>query len=239
MRKFIKDFGLYFGIFTGGLTVQDYLSKKKNLEEIGSKFKTKIEDLEKHVETKELEYQADMSQVKKGLSDMKTNVDNSIEKSKQTLDEYRQWGNSEAFKFLWEKTEECFNKVKDQEGALQNLIDNLKSNKNNFRMDDIFEQFTENFKNYLSTLNVEQTFALLHILFFFSMILLVYNIAIIFYSDLIIKYFSLETKYPKFARFIEIRRKFQRYYMTWNLIILLLILIMLLFLNFLVLLNLI
>lgn len=194
------------------------------------------------LEEQNVEHQIDLSQLKhkfnNGLENFKTFNDKMLE----AQEEQTNYGNTEAYNKLREKATEAFNKfIKEQEEA-EKLVDFLKKSKENFSPSDIFEQyehFVENFKNYLSTLSIEQTFAFLHIIFFIVMIILVYNIAIVFYSELFIKYLSIDNKYPKFARFIEIRRKFQRYYMTWNLIVLLIILIILLLLNLLVFLNLI
>jgi prepilin signal peptidase PulO-like enzyme (type II secretory pathway) len=102
-------------------------------------------------------------------------------------------------------------------------------------MDD-FDWF-DKFNKYLSTLDIEHTFALLHIIFFSTMLILVYNIIIVYYSEFLIKYFSIENKYPRLGRFIELRRKFQTYYMSLNIIILLLILLVLLALNLVVFLD--
>lgn len=46
-------------------------------------------------------------------------------------------------------------------------------------MNDYFEKFNE----FLSSLNIDQIFALLHIIFFATMLITVYNIAIVYYSD--------------------------------------------------------
>lgn len=56
-------------------------------------------------------------------------------------------------------------------------------------MNDYFEKFNE----FLSSLNIDQIFALLHIIFFATMLITVYNIAIVYYSDWLIKYLGLET----------------------------------------------
>jgi hypothetical protein len=53
---------------------------------------------------------------------------------------------------------------------------------------------------------------------FFSQVMLACLISIIFvfYGDLLIKRFDLENKYPKIAKFIQLRRKFQQYYLLLN-----------------------
>jgi hypothetical protein len=34
----------------------------------------------------------------------------------------------------------------------------------------------------------------------------------VFYGDSLIKYFKIEEKYPRIAKYIQLRRKFQQYY---------------------------
>lgn len=217
MKKYIKEFGAYFSILTGAITVNEYMSKRKNLETLVSEYNATVDGLCKKVEIKELERQIDLSHIKHQLMNFKTEVSTFIEKSTSASNEILNHGESETYQTIKEQAKTAFQKIVDREEEMEKLIDFLKDNKHNFKSEGLFEQYEhmlENFKIYLSTLSVEQTFALFHIMFFISMIFLIYNIAIIFYSDLIIKYFSIETKYPKFSRFIEIRRKFQRYYIT-------------------------
>ena len=140
-------------------------------------------------------------------------------------------GETEVYNYYLKHFKEAQERAMDLQDKMDKFIDDVKNS--NFIMEDWYESF----KEYLLTLSIDQTFALLHIIFFVTMLLLVYNIIIIFYSDLIIKYFSLESKYPSFARFIELRRKFQTYYMSLNIIVLLLIIFLLLILNLLVFLN--
>ena len=47
----------------------------------------------------------------------------------------------------------------------------------------------------------------------------VFNIILVLYGDYLIKRFDLENKFPKLAKFIQLRRKLQTYYLklcfTW------------------------
>lgn len=87
----------------------------------------------------------------------------------------------------------------------------------------------DSINQFLSTLNFEQTPAIMHISFYF--------ITLIYFGDYFIKYFNLEVKYPKIANFIKYRRKFQNYYVLVYLIIIVLILIFIIYINLLLLLT--
>ena len=91
--------------------------------------------------------------------------------------------------------------------------------------------FIDSINQFLSTLNFEQTLAILHISGSIFIILSIYSILLIFLGDSLINYFNLEEKYPKIANFIKIRRKFQKYYITLNVIIILLVLLTIIYIN--------
>lgn len=42
------------------------------------------------------------------------------------------------------------------------------------------------------------------------------SIIFVFYGDFLIKRFNLETRFPKLAIIIQLRRKFTKYYLIWN-----------------------
>ena len=56
-------------------------------------------------------------------------------------------------------------------------------------------------------------------------------------SNLLIDYFQLETKYPKIAKYIRLRRKFQNYYMFINILLIIFVCITILLLNLVLLLE--
>ena len=57
---------------------------------------------------------------------------------------------------------------------------------------------------------------------FVVIILNVINILSVLFGNEIIRYFNLEEKFPRLGLFFRLRLKFQRYYLIWNVLILLL-----------------
>ena len=51
-------------------------------------------------------------------------------------------------------------------------------------------------------------------------------------SDFLIKYFELETKFPKLSIFLQLRRKFQTYYLILNFLLIFITLITLIYIDF-------
>ena len=95
----------------------------------------------------------------------------------------------------------------------------------------------DEFKHYLSSLPIEKVGALGHILISFAILLSLLSIISVFYGDSLIKYFNLEVKYPKIAKFIQLRRQFQQYYFTLNIIAIILAFLLIIYVNFIVFLS--
>jgi len=113
---------------------------------------------------------------------------------------------------------------------IQNIINSKdgSSGSNSF----IGNNFIDSINQILSTLNFEQTLAILHISGSIFIIISLYSIMLIILGDFFIKYFNLEERFPKIANFIKIRRKFQNYYILINVIIIVLILLIIIYINF-------
>ncbi len=101
-------------------------------------------------------------------------------------------------------------------------------------MSQLISQYLTNLQGYLSTVPLEQGFALLNILLALILLVSVFNIAIIFYGDFLIVHLDLELKYPRLTQFISFRRRLQQHYFNRYLILLLLALSVLLVFNLLI-----
>jgi hypothetical protein len=116
------------------------------------------------------------------------------------------------------------------EELIKMLKDTFGSDSNNF----VNSNILENFKNYLSSLPIEKVGALGHIIISFGILFSIFSIISIFYGDFLIKKFNLEEKFPRIARFIQIRRKFQLFYFTLNIIAIICSLLLIIYVNFIV-----
>ena len=59
-----------------------------------------------------------------------------------------------------------------------------------------------------------------------------FNIGIAYYGDYLIINYKLEEKYPKLAKWIKLRRKFQHYYIGLNLLLISIALLFVIYVNF-------
>lgn len=102
----------------------------------------------------------------------------------------------------YDKQAEKYAKIIESEGVELNSISKSKSS-----------IFSIDIDKFISSLSKEELLAFSGLLL--NQLILSYVITIIFilYGDYLIERFKLETKYPKLAKFIQFRRKFQSYYL--------------------------
>ena len=99
-----------------------------------------------------------------------------------------------------------------------------------YYIDSIF-QFIQSYNNIITQLDLIHQVALLNILGTFSLIFILFSILIIFCGDYLIQRFELEMKYPKLAKWIQLRRKIKNYSLLWNLFLASTIIIIILIVN--------
>jgi Rad3-related DNA helicase len=148
--------------------------------------------------------------------ELQAKLDNLANKNLENLELIK-----ESNKSLDENIQNIINS-KDGSSGSKSLIDN---------------NFIESINQFLSSLNFEQTLAILHISGSIFILISLYSIVLIFLGDYFINYFNLEEKYPKNANFIKVRRKFQNYYISINVIIIVFVLLTIIYINFLLLLT--
>jgi hypothetical protein len=131
-------------------------------------------------------------------------------------------------------------KIGKSNDKLSEVIDMLfnsgsgSGSKTNFLFVDEITKFISMYQDYLSTLTLVQTGALVHIILSLFIFFCLFSIIGIFYGETLIRYFNLEEKYPKLARFIQLRRKFQQYYFILNIFLIFIALSSIIYVNLLV-----
>jgi len=135
---------------------------------------------------------------------------------------------------LADKKIEDLDLIKESNKSLVENIQNIINSKDGSSGSNslIGNNFIDSINQFLSTLNFEQTLAILHISGSIFILISLYSILLIFLGENFIKFFNLEEKYPKIANFINIRRKFQKYYISINVIIIVFVLLTIIYINF-------
>jgi len=115
--------------------------------------------------------------------------------------------------------------------SIDEIIDIITGSGNTNNYITSISDFINHYREFLSTLKLEQIGAIVHlsaIIFIFSCLI---TIVSIIYAEFLIQYFNLEVKYPKLKSFIELRRKFQHYYLFINLIGIIIVLLIITWFN--------
>lgn len=118
-------------------------------------------------------------------------------------------------------------KIEKGSNDLKSIIENYSQGKNKF-LDDFNIQILY---LYLDNLSLLEESAFLHILAFLIILGCMFSIISVFFGNEVIRYLNLEVKYPKLAVYLKIRATFQRYYLIWNILIIIAVSIISLFLN--------
>lgn len=153
-----------------------------------------------------------LDNIKKQVTDLNTTSDNNnISKSFQSLTDESSKVNSFIDKVL----------------ELISTPTSSGSNNNNISL----QIFIDNYYQFFESLNIIQKGALTHTLFCIGLLFCIFDILVAYYSDKIIIYFNLEQKYPKLAKYIQLRRTFQNYYIKFNFILIIVLTLFVLYTN--------
>jgi hypothetical protein len=110
-------------------------------------------------------------------------------------------------------------------------VGNSGDNSNSFIIDNTL---IDSINNFYSNLSIIETLVVIHISGFIAILVSMFSILTIFYGEFFIQKFNLESKFPKLAKFIQLRRKFQQFYLITNFLLILLVILALTFANLLV-----
>lgn len=133
-----------------------------------------------------------------------------------------------TFENAFNSHESGINNLNKSTTELLKFLEDLKSK---FNSDDI-NNIIENFKVYLSTLNTFELCVLFNIFVSIFITFCLISIILIYYGNFLINYFNLENKFPKLAKFIQMRRTFQEFYMLLNFSLIFIALIFMIYVNF-------
>lgn len=104
-----------------------------------------------------------------------------------------------------------FSHISEILGIKESSVNAVLDKFNIFSLDDLLI-ILRAYQDYVSTLSIEQTFALAHLSLFFVLFSSVLNLSFVFYGEYLIKKFNIVNKYPKLGKIIAIRSKFQHFY---------------------------
>jgi hypothetical protein len=105
--------------------------------------------------------------------------------------------------------------INNSSNSINNYIDNYNNNNNNSLWEN-YKEFINSYHDWMLTLSLTKQSAIIHIVNSILILLCLSSLITVFYADSLIKYFKIEEKYPRIAKYISLRRKFQQYYFFFN-----------------------
>lgn len=124
-----------------------------------------------------------------------------------------------------------FSKVNDSiHNDLKKALEIISDDKK--KLLDNLHELIDNYKNFLSNLNVDQLCQLLTITSSSLILICLLNIIIIYFSNYIIDYLNLEIKFTKLAKFLKIRKIYQNFNISFNLLLIFISLFLIIFVNY-------
>ena len=134
----------------------------------------------------------------------------------------------DALKELEASTDESKEFVK----RVLEIVDNGGSNSSNqFVPWDTLTNIYSEVYQVIDSLSQTQKGALIHISFSVVILFCLFTLIGVYYGEKFIQYFKLESKFPRLARYIDIRRKFQQFYFILNSLFIIFILFFIILFN--------
>jgi|ERR1700727_6863 len=174
-----------------------------------------------------------LKSIEDGLNNLKetaTNISNNVKISNNDILEYDKdviINNSNIITQINNKTSKIIDEL------LEILINSGSGSSNNNQF--INNNIINDIYLYLSSLNIIQISIISHILVSVCLLYCIFNILLVFFGDKLIIYYNLENKYIKLAKFIQLRRQFQQYYILINCIFVIMVVLYLSYLDILLL----
>ena len=213
--------------------LQEQLNKQEaRYEELNNKYTTL---LEKNINKLENENGIieESNNLRKDVEVLEQKLRNSVEIKRELQTKYLE--NSENTS-INEQLQEVINTEKEIHNMYESVIS---------KFDSIFNKINtiltnnsgnnslnlESLQSFFNGLNYEQNLAVAHISGSMFILFSLFSIISIFYGDKLIIFFNLENRFPKIAKFIQIRRKLQQYYLLMNIGLIIIVLVIIIYIN--------
>lgn len=233
--KYLPAIGTYYSVYKSGVDGQLNNKEKRELENFRENqelLKQKINNLEEVSAVDKAKYSSMANQISerasplpliKDIKDIKGEVINLNEKKSRITEELKKITELESLASRGVKLSEGNVKLVSNKASLlsdMNYYDRqLKETTK--KLDQAIEGINKssilnidfNFEKFVESLTVEEKLAFCGLVFNHLILTNTITIILILYGDYLLKRFDLVNKYPKIAKFIQLRKKFQGYYL--------------------------
>ena len=129
----------------------------------------------------------------------------------------------DKIKELKDQPDWSFDSLYENNLELVNLIDDLINEIKNEKTANEFVSGLSDFYQFVENLSLLEHLVLLDIILFLLVMVTIINIFSALFANEIIKYFNLENRFPRLSLFFKIRLTLQKYYIIWNVFVLMVV----------------
>jgi len=200
-------------------------------EELNNKYTSLLENNVSKLET-EREILEESNNLRKEVEVLDQKLRNSVEIKRELQSKYSE--NSEDPAII-----EQIQEVVSTDVEIQNMYESVNTKFDSFinKINTLLNnsgnksQYFDSLQSFFEGLNYQQNLAVVHISGSLFILFSLINLISIFYGEKLILFFDLENRFPKIAKFIQIRRKFQQYYLLMNIGIITIVLLLIIYIN--------
>jgi hypothetical protein len=213
------------------ILLEEKINKQETkYEELSNKYTSLLENNVNKLET-EIEILEESNNLRRDVEVLDTKLRRSLEIKKDLQNKYSENIDSTINDKIQEventdvEIHNMYESVNNKFDSFINKINTLMTNSGNK------SQYLESLQSFFDGFNYEQNLAMSNILGSMFIIFSLFTIISIFYGEMLITYFDLENRFPKVAKFIQIRRKFQQYYLLINIGLIIIVLLLIIYVN--------
>jgi len=215
------------------LILQDKINKQEaKYEELNNKYISLIEKNLNKLEN-EREIIEDSNNLRNDVEVLEQKLRSSVEINREIQNKYSEnsvdTSINEQLQEVVANSEEIHNMYETVNNKLDTFINKINILLNNNSGNK--SQYLDSLQQFFDGLNYQQNLAVVHISGSIFILISLFSIISIFYGDKLILYFNLENRFPKIAKFIQIRRKLQQYYLLMNISLITIVLVIIIILN--------
>jgi hypothetical protein len=220
------------------ILLEDKINKQETkYEELNNKYKSLLEKNLNKLEN-EREILEESNNLRKDVEVLDNKLRNSLEIRRELQHKYSENSGGGADSKITDKIQEVentnveiHNMYESVNTKFDSFINKVNTLLNNSGGGADKSQYLDSLQSFFDGFNYEQNLALSNILGSMFIIFSLISIISIFYGDKLIIFFDLENRFPKIAKFIQIRRKFQQYYLLMNIGLIIIVLLLIIYVN--------
>ena len=211
--------------------LEDKINKQETkYEELNNKYTSLLENNINRLEN-EREIFEDSNNLRKDVEVLEQKLRNSLEIKRELQNKYSENIEDSTINEQIQKVVNTDVEIHNMYESVNNKFDLFINKINTLLNSGNKSQYLDSLQSIIDGFNYEQNLALSNILGSMFIIFSLISLISIFYGEMLITYFDLENKFPKLAKFIQIRRKFQQYYLLINIGLSIIVLLLIIYVN--------